>query len=144
MSRNRSSDMKLAGYVSTPQRQLVFETIRRSGGLLDARELYKLVNAKDANISLATVYRSLNLFKQAGLLDEHRLGRSRCCYELKQSLDHQHMLCKGCGKIFEFKSPLILELVEKIRAENEFIIEKIEVCIQGSCRDCRQKRVENV
>jgi Fur family ferric uptake transcriptional regulator len=136
--------MKLAGYVSTPQRQLVFETIRRSGGLLDARELYKLVNAKDANISLATVYRSLNLFKQAGLLDEHRLGRSRCCYELKQSLDHQHMLCKGCGKIFEFKSPLILELVEKIRAENEFIIEKIEVCIQGSCRDCRQKRVENV
>jgi Fe2+ or Zn2+ uptake regulation protein len=143
MSRNRNDDMKLEGHIATPQRQLIFETIRRSGGLLDARELYKLVNARDANISLATVYRSLSLFKQAGLLDEHRLGRSRCCYELKKSLDHQHMLCKECGRIFEFESPLILELVEKIRTENGFIIEKVEVCIQGACRDCLQKKAES-
>jgi Fe2+ or Zn2+ uptake regulation protein len=139
MSRNRNPDLKLEGYVITPQRQLILETIHQSGGMLDARELYKLVNLKDETISLATVYRSLNIFKQAGLIDEHRLGMSRCCYELKQSPEHQHLLCKHCGKIIEFESPSILEMINQIKQEKGFIIEKVEVCIQGTCRDCDKK-----
>jgi len=134
----------LEGFVSTPQRQMILEIIRQSGGMLDARELYKMVNSKDdaraRGISLATIYRSLSLFKQAGLIDEHRLGRSRCCYELKQSPEHQHLLCKVCGKIVEFVSPSISEMVNQIREEKGFIIEKVEVCIQGTCRECSEKK----
>jgi Fur family transcriptional regulator, ferric uptake regulator len=140
MSRSRNNRQELQGHVITPQRQVILDAIRQSGGLLDAQELYKLVNSKDETISLATVYRSLNLFKHSGLLAEHRLGRSRCCYELKQSPEHQHMLCTDCGKIFEFESPLISQLVEQIRVEKEFLIDKVEVCIEGVCRECRQKK----
>jgi Fe2+ or Zn2+ uptake regulation protein len=142
MSRNRNTDLKLEGHVLTPQRQLILDTIHRFGGMLDARELYKMVNREDESISLATVYRSLNLFKQTGLIDEHRLGRSRCCYELKQSLEHQHLLCKCCGNIIEFESPSISEMVNQIRKEKGFIIEKVEVCIQGTCLDCSKKTAD--
>jgi Fur family transcriptional regulator, ferric uptake regulator len=139
MIRNRNDVDPREGYVLTPQRKLILEVVRNSCGHVDAKELYRLVSQKDQTISLATVYRSLSLFKQVGLIDEHRLGRSRCCYEIKQSLEHQHIMCKLCGKILEFESPLILQLINKLQDEMSFKVEKVELCIQGICGDCRQK-----
>jgi Fe2+ or Zn2+ uptake regulation protein len=144
MIRIRNEEKRVEGYVLTPQRKLILETLRRAFGTLDARELYKAVNQADKTISLATVYRSLNLFKEAGLIDEHRLGRSCCCYELKQSLEHQHALCKVCGKIIEFESPLIAEMIRQVKAEKEFAIDRVEVCLQGVCKECRENETRTV
>jgi Fe2+ or Zn2+ uptake regulation protein len=141
MIRNRMQSNQTKAYVLTPQRQLILELIRKSYGHLDAKKLYQLVSKKDATVSLATVYRSLALFKQVGLIDEHRLNKTRCCYELKQSLDHQHMLCKACGNIFEFESPLITELIKTIQDKEGFIIEKVELCLQGTCSQCQQDNI---
>jgi Fe2+ or Zn2+ uptake regulation protein len=139
MIRNRNNVDPREGYVLTPQRKLILEVIRKSCGHVDAKELYRLVSQKDATISLATVYRSLSLFKQAGLIDEHRLGRTHCCYEIKQSPEHQHILCRSCGQLMEFESPLISELINKLQDEKSFIVEKVELCIQGICVECRRK-----
>jgi Fur family transcriptional regulator, ferric uptake regulator len=139
MSINRNYEDKSASYVLTPQRQLILKTIRNHTGMLDARELFKLVSQKDQSISLATVYRSLNLFKQRDLIDEHRMGKSRCCFELKKSMEHQRVMCKLCGKIIEFESPLILDLVQKLQSENNFFIDKVDMCIQGICGECRKE-----
>jgi Fe2+ or Zn2+ uptake regulation protein len=139
MTRIRNTEDQLESYVLTPQRRLILEVIRKSCGHLDAKELYRLVSKKDQTISLATVYRSLNLFKQIGAIDEHRLGKTRCCYELKQPVEHQHIMCRCCGKVVEFESPLITVMIEKLQDEKEFVIEKVEICIQGTCRECRQK-----
>jgi Fur family transcriptional regulator, peroxide stress response regulator len=127
----------------TQQRQLILESIRKSCGPIDAKELYRLVSKKDENISLATVYRSLSLFKLVGLIDEHRLGNSRCCYEIKQSMEHQHILCKCCGKVIDFESPLIMEMLKNVQNEKGFCIEKVELCIQGTCKECLQKNTGN-
>jgi Fe2+ or Zn2+ uptake regulation protein len=143
MIRNRNYAHENFEYILTPQRQLILEAIRKSCGPIDAKELYRLVSKKDETISLATVYRSLSLFKQVGLIDEHRFGKTRCCYEITQSMEHQHILCKCCGKVIEFESPLITELIKQLQQEKNFYIEKVELCIQGTCSECLQKNIGN-
>ncbi len=144
MNRNRSYSNKLEGYVLTPQRQLILESIRKSCGPVDAKELYQLVSKKDETVSLATVYRSLSLFKQVGLIDEHRLGKTCYCYEIKQSMEHQHMICKCCGKVVDFESPLITQMIKTLQDEQRFTIERVELCIQGTCRECLQKNARAI
>jgi Fe2+ or Zn2+ uptake regulation protein len=143
MSRNRNNKSTGEGYILTPQRRIILEVIRKSCGHLDAKELYRLVSKRDPAISLATVYRSLSLFKQLGAIDEHRLGKTRCCYEIKQSVDHQHFMCRCCGKMVEFESPFISMMIKNLQDEQDFVIEKVELCIQGTCFECRQKNAGN-
>jgi Fe2+ or Zn2+ uptake regulation protein len=138
MIRNRNNDNELGGYVLTPQRQLILDTLRRSAQPVDAKELYWIVRQKDETVSLATVYRSLSLFKKIGLIDEHRFGKSCWCYEAKQSQERQHIFCKCCGKIVVFESPLITAMIKDIQDKNGFAIERVEVCVRGTCRECRQ------
>jgi Fe2+ or Zn2+ uptake regulation protein len=143
MNRIRNDGETAESYILTPQRRIILEVIRKSCGHLDAKELYRLVSKRDPTISLATVYRSLSLFKQLGTIDEHRLGKTRCCYEIKQSMEHQHFMCRCCGKVVEFESPLISIMIEKLQDEKDFVIEKVELCIQGTCFECRQKNAGN-
>ncbi len=109
---------------------------------MDAKELYRHASARDESISPATVYRSLNLFKQLGLVEERRLGNVGCYYEIKQPTEHQHLVCCQCGKIIEFKSPLIGKMVEAVQREHGFNATKAEICIEGYCPECEQKRVK--
>jgi Fe2+ or Zn2+ uptake regulation protein len=139
MIRIRNDERAAEGYVLTPQRRLILEAIRKSCGLIDAKELFRVVSKKDQTISLATVYRSLSLFKEVGAIDEHRMGKTGCCYEIKHSMDHQHVMCKSCGKIVDFESPLIMEMIRVLQEEKDFVIEKVEICIKGTCRECRKK-----
>jgi Fe2+ or Zn2+ uptake regulation protein len=137
MIRNRSYQAGPENYVLTPQRQLILACIKDSERPLNARGLYQVVNQKDRTVSLATIYRSLALFKELGIIDEHRLGQSCWCYEVKKSFEHQHIMCRQCGKVVEFESPLIIEMIDKLQAEKGFNIERVEVCIQGICRECQ-------
>jgi Fe2+ or Zn2+ uptake regulation protein len=113
--------------------------LRKAEGHIDAKELYRRASARDESISPATVYRNLNLFKQLGLVDERRLGKVRCYYEIKQSAEHQHLVCQGCGKIIEFKSPLVRKLVQTVQKEHGFNVTKAELYLEGYCRQCREK-----
>ena len=105
MSRNRILDNPIQGRPLTNQRRLLLELLRDAEGHIDAKELYRRAGARDESISPATVYRSLNLFKELGLIDEMRLGKIRCYYEIGQSPEHQHLVCQGCDKVIEIRSP---------------------------------------
>jgi Fe2+ or Zn2+ uptake regulation protein len=123
----------------TSQRRLLLELLGGSQGHIDAKELYHLASALDESISLATVYRSLNLFKELGLVDEMRLGKMRCCYEVRRSPGHQHLVCRGCGKVMEFQSPYFQNLIEAVRREHGFTVTKAELCLEGYCPKCEEK-----
>jgi Fur family ferric uptake transcriptional regulator len=137
LNRNQSDQMQ--GHSMTTQRRLLLELIREAEGHIDAKELYRRASARDESISPATVYRSLNLFKQLELIDERRLGKVRCYYELKQSPEHQHLLCQGCGKIIEFESPLVRELLDAVRKKHGFKVTKVELYLEGYCPECEEK-----
>jgi Fur family ferric uptake transcriptional regulator len=140
MRLNRKDINTVQGHRLTAQRRLLLELLRKAKGHIDAKELYHRASARDESISPATVYRSLNLFKQLGLVDERRLGKVRCYYEIKQSPEHQHLVCQGCGKVIEFESPLIRKLVEIVRAEHGFNVTKAELYLEGYCSECEQKK----
>jgi Fur family ferric uptake transcriptional regulator len=139
MSLNLKKDREIHGHSMTNQRQLLLELLRDAEGHIDAKELYRRASARDESISLATVYRSLNLFKELGLVDEMRLGKIRCYYEIKQSPEHQHLVCQGCGKVIEFQNPHFQKLIEAVRREHRFNITKAELYLEGYCPECEEK-----
>ena len=138
MRRNLKDHNPIEGHLSTAQRRLLLELLGEADGHVDAKELYRCASARDDSISLATVYRSLNLFKELGLIEERRLGRVRCYYEIKQSPEHQHLICQGCGKVLEFKTPLVQELVDAIQREHNFKVTKAELYLEGYCPECEK------
>ena len=141
MRNTRNSGTEMKSHHVTAQRQLLLQLIRGAGGHIDAKELYRRATREDESISLATVYRNLHLFKELGLVDERRLGQVRCYYEIKQTPEHQHLVCRGCGKIIEFESPLIRELVDKVQREHGFNVTKAELYLEGYCEQCKEKTV---
>ena len=136
----RNSGNEIKGHLLTIQRRLLLNLVHDASGHIDAKELYRRANSQDESISLATVYRSLHLFKDLGLVEERRLGQLRCCYELKRSVEHQHLVCRGCGKVIEFETPLVQELVKKVQREHRFDVTRAELCLEGYCRQCSEKR----
>ena len=139
MSRNRKQCNPIRGHPLTNQRRLLLELLRDAEGHVDAKELYRRASDKDEFISPATVYRSLNLFKELGLVDEMRLGKIRCYYEIKQSPEHQHLICRGCGKVMEFQNPYLWKLIEAVRRQHGFKVTKAELYLEGYCQECEEK-----
>ena len=94
MSINRNLTQGMKGHTNTRQRQVLLELIQEADGHIDAKELFRRAIEKDKTVSHATVYRSLNLFKQLGLIDKKRLGQAQCYYEVKHAPEHQHLVCQ--------------------------------------------------
>jgi Fe2+ or Zn2+ uptake regulation protein len=143
MSRNRKQDNPIQGHPLTVQRRLLLELLRQAEGHIDAKELYRRASARDESVSPATVYRSLNLFKQLGLIDERRLGKVRCYYEIRQSPEHQHLVCRGCGRVIEFQNPLVGKLIKSVQREHGFNVTKAELYLEGYCPGCEKKKSQS-
>jgi Fur family ferric uptake transcriptional regulator len=139
MSLNIKRDNIIHGHLMTAQRRLLLELLRQAEGHIDAKELYRRASIRDESIGPATVYRSLNLFKELGIVDERRLGKVRCYYEMKQSPEHQHLICQGCGKVIEFQTQLIGQLIKAVQQEHSFKITKAELYLEGCCPECGEK-----
>jgi Fur family ferric uptake transcriptional regulator len=129
----------LKGRPVTSQRRLLLSLIKKAGGHVSAKELYRRAARINESISLATVYRSLQLFKELGLVEERRLGQLCSHYEIKESTEHQHLVCISCGKVIEFDSPLFSQLAEGLQRDYSFILKKVEVYMEGYCKDCAKK-----
>jgi Fur family ferric uptake transcriptional regulator len=139
MEHNNRQTSQMKGHPLTAQRRLLLDLIRDADGHIDAKELYRRASTRDESIGSATVYRSLNLFKELGLVDEVRLGKIRCCYEIKQSPGHQHVVCQGCGKVIEFQNPHFQKLIKAVQREHGFKITKAELCLEGYCPECEEE-----
>ena len=123
---------------ATNQRALILEIIRR--GHLDADEIYRQAREKQPRLSLSTVYRTLRVFKELGLVEELHLDEAHHHYEAKPSSEHQHLVCLGCGKVVEFECPLSLKMRKDIAGEKGFEITGVEIRMTGYCPKCRRNR----
>jgi Fur family ferric uptake transcriptional regulator len=124
---------------NTKQRQLILKTIGRADGHLDADQIYERVRRLSPSISLSTVYRNLQLFTKAGLLAEHQFDGLRRRYEIANRSRHHHLMCIGCGRIFEFSCPSSDGLQTRITKEKGFKITDAEVRLAGYCPECQRK-----
>ncbi len=134
---NRSA-LNVTGLRATSQRALILEIIRRRH--LDADEIYRQARAKQPRLSLSTVYRTLQVLKKLGLVEELHFDEAHHHYEMKPSSEHHHLVCLGCGKVVEFECLLSQNMKEDIAREKDFEITGAEIRMTGYCPKCRQKR----
>jgi Fur family ferric uptake transcriptional regulator len=128
------------GQRATAQRRLLLDLISKAGGHLDADELFRRAKQREPRISLSTIYRNLQLFKKLGLVDERHFVENHHHYEAKGHSEHYHLVCLGCGGVFEIESSLTQRLKGEIKRKNQFEVTDAEVSLQGYCSRCREKR----
>ena len=133
-------ELSVAGLRVTNQRALLLEIIRQGKGHSDAYELYRRAREKQPRLSLSTVYRTLQMFKKLGLVDELHFDEAHHHYEVKPSVGHHHLVCLGCGKIVEFKCPMSQKMKEDVARQKGFEVTGIEVHMTGYCSNCRRDK----
>ena len=104
------------GLRMTDQRRVVARVIGDAEDHPDVEELYARAVRVDPKISLATVYRTVKLFEEAGILEKHEFGDGRARYEDAERDHHDHLIDVNTGKVIEFVDPEIEALQEKIAA----------------------------
>ena len=134
-----SSSEQLGIQRRTTQRELLLEIIRGADGHLDADELCWQARQRQPGLSLSTVYRSLRLFKEMCLVEEHQLHGDRCHYENTPETGHHHLVCLGCGRVIEFSCPLTESLKDRFTREQGFEVTEAKVCLAGYCAECRKR-----
>ena len=126
----------------TAQRRLLVGIIQDSPRHLDAAALLETAQKQDPEIDRATVYRTIALLKDCGLIDEldlmHIEGEKHY-YEAKTNRDHCHIACFRCGAIMEYASPSFEKLKEEMAKESGFRIRVVRVEVGGLCRTCSRK-----
>ena len=122
----------------TPQRQLILDAICAGNGTATLDIIFHHIHAQAPALNLATVYRNLKLFKELGLVAENNLGETHSHYEMRDKAEHHHLVCLGCGRIIEFKSPFIAKAAAKTQRENAFDITSVQLKIEGYCRKCQK------
>jgi Fur family transcriptional regulator, ferric uptake regulator len=129
----------------TTQRRALIETIQEATTHLDATSLLTLARERDPRINRATVYRTIELLKKLGMIDEldlMHLNGEKHFYEVKTQQDHLHLACFACGKIIEFATPAFERLKQEIAAVNEFEIQVMRLEVGGLCGGCAAKKKE--
>ncbi len=122
----------------TAQRSLVLEILESSDSHLDADEIYLRAKQRDPRVSLSTVYRTLNVLKEMGLVESRYFarGHQREVFETSATPEHFHFTCVGCGKIIEFETPYVERLRQQLRAELGIEFSHSCLCFEGYCADC--------
>ncbi len=111
-----------AGIRMTSQRRLLLKLVETIRDHPDVDELYRRAQALDASISLATVYRTVKIFADAGILTRHEFKDGRARYEHAAREHHDHLINLRDGKVVEFRSPEIERLQAEIAARHGFRI----------------------
>jgi Fur family transcriptional regulator, ferric uptake regulator len=123
----------------TTQRRAVIETIQAATSHLDAASLLEEARRREPDIDRATVYRTIDLLKRMGMIDEldlmHIEGEKHY-YEVRTRKDHLHLACFGCGEIREFTSPSFERLKQEIGSKNDFRIQVMRLEVGGLCSKC--------
>lgn len=102
------------GLRMTGQRRIIAQVLQQSEDHPDVEELYKRASALDDGISIATVYRTVKLFEEAGILERLEFGDGRARYEDAERDHHDHLIDLNSGEVIEFCDPEIEALQEKI------------------------------
>ena len=131
----KSQELKTIGLkVTTPRLRILnlFETSQVRH--MTAEEVYRQLSKDGIDIGLATIYRVLTQFEQAGLLERHHFEGGRAVFELKQSGHHDHLVCLQCGRVEEFYDPEIERRQDKVAAERGFAIIEHALYLYAECR----------
>ncbi|RKY03156.1 transcriptional repressor [Candidatus Poribacteria bacterium] len=134
--------LKRAGYRVTRQRLVIFEALRGTTSHPTAEEIYNMVKSRLPNISLGTVYRTLELFERLGVLQRLTFEGSPSRFDGNPK-PHYHAICLGCGRVLDADEPVPEDIGRRFSEETGFEIVGYKLEFYGYCKECASKRREN-
>lgn len=134
---NDQSDLKNVGLKATFPRLKILDIFRKSDERhLSAEDVYRFLIAENIDIGLATVYRVLTQFEQAGILSRSQFDGGKSIFELNDGDHHDHLICTHCGSVTEFNDDEIEKRQHKIARDNGFTLESHAMVLYGVCKNC--------
>jgi len=134
MSASAIDKLRAAGRRITPERELLVRIIDRNPHL-DATEIYRIARNDQPRIGLATVYRTLNLLKDLGVVRASELGETHCHYEVRRD-EHLHLVCSECGRVIDIPPSEPLRALAESRG---FHVERFRLELIGTCAACAKR-----
>lgn len=136
MSNKDELQLKKAGLKVTSPRVKILEILKNPANQhISAEDLYKILLEKNQEIGLATVYRVLNQFDDAGLVSRHHFEGGRSVFELSNKAHHDHLVCLSCGHVFEFEDDMIEDRQEQIATANNLNLINHSLYLYGECKN---------
>lgn len=126
----------------TPERNAILEEIYNRNDHFDAEKLLSDMTQKNHNISRATIYNTLELFLECGLVKKHQFGKNLAVYEKSFGYkQHDHLICSNCNKVFEFCDPRLQQIKQTMGEILKFKISHHALNLYGDCLDpsCSEK-----
>ena len=134
----KSKELKDAGLKITLPRIKILQVLENSSVQhVSAEDVYKMLIAADEEIGLATVYRVLTQFEQAGLVTRHNFEGGHAVFELSSEEHHDHIVCQRCGKVEEFSDDKIETRQKEIAIELGFELTDHHLNMYGLCANCK-------
>ncbi|KGP89808.1 Fur family transcriptional regulator [Pontibacillus chungwhensis BH030062] len=130
--------LKDSGVRITPQRHAVLEFLIDSMSHPTADDIYKALENKFPNMSVATVYNNLRVFREIGLVRELTYGDSSSRFDCNTS-EHYHAICNNCGKIVDFHYPSLDEVESLAEQVTGFDVSNHRMEVYGICEECKSK-----
>jgi Fur family ferric uptake transcriptional regulator len=131
--------LKNMGLKATLPRLKILDLFQRSNERhMTAEDVYRLLLTEELDVGLATIYRVLTQFEQAGLLKRHHFESGKAVFELNEGHHHDHIVCVDCGHVEEFFDPAIEERQHQIAAERGFKLRDHAMHLYAECakKDC--------
>jgi Fur family ferric uptake transcriptional regulator len=129
------AELRARGYRLTPQRQLVLEAVGVLGhGTPD--EISAAVRRTAPSVNISTVYRTLELLEELGLVQHTHLGHGAPTYSIPSDEDHVHLVCRDCGGVDEAEVSLVDDVVRRLSAERGFTVDVGHFAVFGQCSTC--------
>lgn len=137
------NSLRQRGVRLTRQRQILLDLIDKSGQHLDAERLCQLAQEKDPKLNRVTVYRTLKMLKEGGLVDELDLmhvGGEQHYYETRLKQEHAHIICLRCGRVEEFFGEPLQNMKRQIESQFGFQVVLTRSEVGGYCAHCQVLR----
>lgn len=132
-----TSKLSRRGYRMTPQRMMILEAVEVANDHISADEIYSRVCARYPHINISTVYRTLELLKEQGLVTETDMGDRRVRYHSIRKGHHHHLVCQSCGCVIDLDEVALLPLKDTLLREYGFNADLKHLAIFGHCSKCR-------
>jgi Fur family transcriptional regulator, ferric uptake regulator len=131
--------LRQAGHKITTQRVAIIKIVIESDELLTPSALYKKARDLDPEVGEVTVYRTLDILSQLGLVCMVHTGENTHSYIGRPAEHHDHLICSECGKVVNFTDCNISKLEKRLVGETGFAINEHRLDFYGKCRECKEK-----
>jgi Fur family ferric uptake transcriptional regulator len=129
------AELRSRGYRLTPQRQLVLQAVAELGHATP-EEIVTVVRRTATGVNISTVYRTLELLEELGLVTHTHLGHGPATYHTAEDADHVHLVCRTCEQVTDVSPAVVAGVVSDLATSHGFTADVGHLAIFGECQSC--------